>query len=422
MKLRKAYQFRIYPNEKQRQALVQAFGCCRLVYNLALEQRSSFGRKGRNITCISATNELPALKETAPFLNEAPSQCLQQALRHLDRGFINFFEGRAGYPKPRQKYVDDSCSFPQGFKIHRDVITLPKIGAVKTIIHRPIRGTPKSITISRDGDRWLASISVELQTKAPAPRLVSETGVDLNVVTGAVISNGDIMPMPRISDAEQRKLARLQKNHARKKKGSKNRNKSRRAIANFHARIKRRRHDAAHKISSHLASAYTHVAFEDLRLKNMTASAKGTIKAPGKNIAQKAGLNRSILDVAPGLIKRLTEYKVAWAGGVCVAVDPAYTSQYCSECARHPKGDAATAQLNHGRITRDDFLCPLCGFSAHADINAARNILALGRQQWMANDQNSVGPPETACRGLRPKRAREAGKKKGSLRRLPKAA
>ena len=142
----------------------------------------------------------------------------------------------------------------------------------------------------------------------------------------------------------------------------------------------------------------------------MSASAAGTIEEPGRNVAQKSGLNRALLDVAPGMIRSLTKYKLGWAGGVCEEVRAAGTSQRCSQCRRHPKEADATKHLAHGRVTRDKFVCPLCGYAEHADINAARNILALGRRQWSAVRQPG-GPSGPAL--LRPPRRRavEAGKR-----------
>ena len=250
---------------------------------------------------------------------------------------------------------------------------------------------------------------------------MAEGGIDLNIVTGAVTSDGAILPMPRTSPDEMRKLARLQKGLARKKKGSRNRNKARRAVANFQAKLTRRRKSAAHVISHKLATAFTHVAFENLKLQAMTASAAGTIEAPSKNVQQKAGLNRAFLDVAPGAIRRFTKYKLGWAGGICVEVHAAYTSQTCSQCRRHPKDDAATQHLPHGRIDRDHFICPLCGYAAHADINAARNILALGRQQWAATFSTPTdrrGQPAEASVMNKP----ETGKTTENAGRLPQAA
>ncbi|QRM35656.1 RNA-guided endonuclease TnpB family protein [Microvirga sp. VF16] len=418
MKVRKAYRFRIYPTLDQIVLLCMTIGCCRLVYNLALEQRRLFSRKGRSLNYNTGANDLPALKREFPFFADAPSQCLQQALRDLEDAFQRFFQKTAGYPKPRRKFVYESCRFPQGFTIERHRLKLPKFGWLKMAAHRRVKGRPTSVTVSREGDRWYASIACEVDVPNPQHREIAEVGVDLNVITGAVSSDGAIRPMPRVTPQEMRQLARLQKSLDRKKKGSSNRMKARRALARFHAKLARRRRNAAHVISCQIAKKHTHVAFEDLRLKPMTASAKGTLSEPGRNVAAKAGLNRSILDVSPGQIRSMTKYKTAWSGGECVEVDARHTSQRCSECGQHPQDDASTEHLPHGRVTRDRFVCPLCGYEAHADINAARNILALGRHRWSASWTTAGGAPVAACGGLRTRRAREAGTKDQGIKRL----
>ena len=410
MKGHKGFKYRLYPIVEQRTMFAKAAGCSRLVSNLALEQRRSFGREGRRLNYNSAANELPELKAAFEFIKEVPSQVLQQSLRDLETAFKNFFAGTAGYPKPKRKFENDSFRIPQGFSLERGFLVLPKIGRVKMTMHRPFKGRLLYVTIVREGDHWYASLTAEVNVAPPTVRPLAEVGVDLNIITGAVTSDGDIYSMPRTSLDERRKQARLQKAIARKKKGSKNRHKAKRALARFSARIKRRRKNTAHVISRRLTNAYTHVAFENLKIKNMTASAAGTIEAPGRNVAQKSGLNRALLDVAPGMIRSMTKYKLGWAGGVCQEVVAAGTSQRCSSCRRHPKDTDATKHLAHGRITRDDFVCPLCGFAEHADINAARNILALGRRQWSAIRQPG-GPPGPACGGLRSRRAYETGKR-----------
>jgi putative transposase len=394
MKVRKAYRFRVCPTPEQVMQLSMTVGCCRLVYNLALEQRRLFSRKGRNLNYYTGADDLPDLKKAFPFFAEAPSQCLQQALRDLEEAFQRYFRKDAGYPKPRRKFVHESCRFPQGFKIERHRLKLPKFGWMKMTAHRKVKGRPTSVTIAREGDRWYASIACEVSMPSPPLRETFEIGVDLNVITGAVTSVEQILPMPRTSPEEMRQLARLQKSVARKKKGSRNRLKARRTLARFHAKLARRRRNAAHVISCEIAKQHTHIAFEDLRLKNMknmTASAKGTLAEPGWNVAAKAGLNRAILDVSPGQIRAFTKYKAVWAGGVCVEVDARHTSQRCSDCGKHPQDDEATEHLPHGRITRDRFICRLCGYEAHADINAARNILALGRHRWAASSTTAGG-------------------------------
>ncbi|WP_048707730.1 RNA-guided endonuclease InsQ/TnpB family protein [Microvirga massiliensis] len=410
MLVHKAYKFRLYPTDQQWVLLAKTVGLCRLVYNLALEQRRTFSRRGRPVGYHAAAHDLKALKTEFPFVTEAPSQCLQQALIDLNQAFENFFKGIAKYPKPRKKFENDSCRFPQGFTVSRHRIKLPKLGNVRMAAHRTVKGTPKSLTVSREGDHWYASIACELEVAAPVVRPRREGGVDLNVATGAVTSEGLILPMPRLSPEEMRRRARLHKSLARKQKGSRNRLKARRTLARFEARLARRRRNAAHQISRRLANAHTHIAFEKLNVTNMTASARGTLESPGTNVAQKAGLNRAILDVSPGMIRRFTKYKAVWLGGECIEVPAGYTSQRCSECGKHPKDDASTKHLEHGRVSRDRFACPLCGYTAHADVNAARNILALGRQHWAAQDF-ADGRSVPACGGLRARRADQAGAK-----------
>lgn len=339
-------------------------------------------------------------------------------MRDLDEAYQRFFQKSAGYPKPRRKFVHESCRFPQGFTIERHRLKLPKVGWLKIAAHRKVKGRPTSVTVAREGDGWYASIASEVELPNPQRREIAEVGVDLNVITGAVTSEGQILPMPRTSPEEMRQLARLQKSLARKKKGSRNRLKARRALARFHAKLARRRQNAAHVISCQLAIRHTRIAFENLRLKGMTASARGTLAEPGRNVAAKAGLNRSILDVSPGQIRSMTKYKAAWAGGECVEVDARHTSQRCSECGQHPQDDEMTEHVSHGRVTRDRFVCPLCEYEAHADINAARNIFALGRHRWAALKTTAGGAPVAACGGLRTRRAREAGRKGQGMKRL----
>jgi len=195
--------------------------------------------------------------------------------------------------------------------------------------HRRAKGRPTSVTVVREGDRWYAAVACEVDLPNPQRRGTAAVGARLNVIFSAATSDEKIMPIPDTSPEERRQLARLQKNLVRKRKGSRNRLKARRALARFHAKLARRPRNAAHVISHHLAAQHTHIAFEDLRLTNMTASARGTVEQPGRNLAARAGLNRALLDVSPGQIRSLTKYKAVWAGGECVEVDARHTSQRC---------------------------------------------------------------------------------------------
>ena len=407
---------RVYPTPEQRKLLAQTFGCCRLVYNLALEQRSTYGRRGRRISFVSWSAELKSLKVEADFLRDVPHHCLVQALKDLDSAYARFFSGQNAYPKPRRKFDNQSCRFPDPlqFTINRQDIVLPKLGSLKMIAHRPIQGHPRQITIVREGDHYYAAILTKVRTRAPEERERSEGGYDVGIKQPVVESDGTVHAMPLMTVQEQRRKARLHRSLSRKQKNSKNRTKARRALARFEARIARRRRDAAHQISHRLTKKYTHLACENLRLKNMTASASGTVEEPGRNVALKAGLNRALLDVAPGQLRRMVAYKAAWRGGILVAVDPARSSQECSEC-----GHVAA----ENRPTRDLFQCVACGFTADADVNAARVIRARGRQQWSApQDTTAPGPGVAACPALCSKTRRRSRKKDPGRHGLPQAA
>jgi putative transposase len=438
----KAHRIRIYPDATQQALLRRTFGCCRLVYNLALEQRSVFWRPGRRISFVSWSAELKALKDTAPFLRDVPHHCLLQALKDLDSAYARFFSGDAAYPRPRRKFGNEACRFPDPsqFRLERDGIVLPKLGALRARIHRPVQGRLKSITVSREGGHWYASVLVSVRAAPPAARPVAEGGYDVGIAQPVVDSDGAVYRLPRRPEGEERRCKRLQQRISRCAKGSRRREKAREALRRLEARAMRRRRDAAHKVSHRLTAKYTHLAAENLNLANMTASARGSADAPGVNVAQKAGLNRAILDIAPGQLRRLCAYKAEWRGGMFACVDPQYTSQTCSECGRHPRDDPATAQIAHGRITRDGFICPFCGFAADADFNAARVIRARGRPVWTAQKPTprrtprpttAAGPAVPARGALSTKEGdaagataprREAGKKISTPGGLPQAA
>jgi putative transposase len=387
---RTAYKFRAYPNLEQASLFRQTAGCCRLVYNLCLEQRRLEWHRSapRRLTATSQINELKELKAAAPFLRQVPHHPLQQAIRDLDRAFQNFFEGRAAYPQPRTRFRHTSFRYPDPLQIKLDRdgqrIFLPKAGWVKIRMHREIVGDIKNVTVSQAGGWWYVAIAVEQAIDAPRLKVGSTVGLDLGVANAIATSDGAVFDLPRLSKNEQRQVAALQKTIARRKKGSRNRLKAILRLRRMQARHARRRADAKHKATSRLVRDHALIVMEDLRVQNMTASARGSIEKPGKKVAQKAGLNRSILDMAPGETRRQVEYKMERAGGQVIVVPPHHTSQQCSCCGW-------TAPEN--RSTRDRFCCVSCGYAACADVNAARNILAKG----LATLGITGGRPGMAC-------------------------
>jgi putative transposase len=394
MRILKGHRFRLDLDEAQAAWCSRTAGICRFLWNLALEQRSMAWNFGRHVVgYFEQAGELPELKKAHPWLAEAPSHCLQQTLRDLDAAFGNFFQGRAAYPAFRKKFQRDRFRFPDPvqFTVNEEErwLKLPKLGQVayrngKGRHALKLAGRPKSITVTRDGGHWYASVLCEAEVAEPVPVQGPPVGVDLGVVRSLTLSTGEVLTVAGLTRDEARRQARLQRALARKRKGSSNRHKARLRLARFQARSARRRRDSIHKITTRLAKSHGQIVLEDLRVKAMTASAAGTLEAPGTRVKAKAGLNRAILNVAFGEIRRQLEYKCRWHGSVLQVVNPAYTSQKCHAC-----------QFTHAanRHSQADFVCGNCGHRANADVNAARNILEAGQSL------PAVGRTVDACGG-----------------------
>lgn len=380
-----AIKIRIYPDAHQEAVFSRIAGCCRLVYNLGLEQRRDHWRRfkattGKHVSWYRQKREITDLKAVAPFLAEAPIHCLQQALAHLNTAYDRFFKGLAGYPKPRKRFVHDSFTCPDPAQIRLDfgagVLRLPKFmgsgrkgdhGAIRAVFHRPVQGLLRSVTVSRSGGHWYAAILVKVQVgvpraKVPAP--LNGVGVDRGVLNPAALSDGTMLGHAVETKRVRERTTRLSRAVSRSKRGSANHTKAKRRLAAHQAKQARRRTDMVHKTSAHLVQNHDWVAIEALKVRAMTASARGTVEAPGRNVAQKAGLNRSILDKGWGLLRAQLVYKMAWTGGRVIAVPAAYSSQECAACR------AIDAQSRKAAA----FACTSCGHTDHADTNAARVI------------------------------------------------
>lgn len=438
-----AIKVRLYPPPAQEVAFRQIAGCCRMVFNLGLEQRRDFWRAhkrevGKHISWMGQKREVTVLKSDpeCAWLKSVPAHCLQMALHDLDTAFQRFFNGLGGYPKFRKRGDGDRFTFPDRKQIvvkeGRDgLLVLPKFGKTKSDngpirarIHRPLQGQVRSVTISCRGDRWFASILLRQRVAvghpsravAPVVRPENVVGTDRGTAVPVATSEGVLMGVPedpvRQARKAQRRLLRekrLQQKLARQQKGSKNREKTKRRLARHRAREADRRQDARHKMTHALACGHVIIVIEDLKITNMTASAKGTVEEPGRNVAQKAGLNRAILDTGWGEMERQLIYKTAWRGGRVVKVSAHHSSQTCAACGHV---DAAS------RVSRDRFACTRCPHQAHADINAAmvirqRGLVALGLAKAPARKPKgspSVGTVEDACGALCMRHGCEPGK------------
>jgi len=333
---------------------------------------------------VAQAAELRALKSEVPFLKECPSQCLQSALRHLDTAFQRFFQGHSRYPSFKKRQHGLSFTLPGPAQIHLDWhknrIILPKFGktrqdngALAIRAHRALKGKLRSVTVSHQGGLWFVSILVRRRVPAPVSRTTRGAaqlaGVDRGVAAAVVTDAGDIMDIKGQASGSQKRQRRLQQALARKKKGSNNRRKAVKRLAALKAREARRCKDAIHKITHALVKNHDGIVIEDLNVRNMSRSSKGSLDEPGRNVKAKSGLNRAILDKGWGEMQRQLQYKAEWAGKRVIEVCPRDTSRSCPSC-HHVSGE--------NRKTQAAFACVSCGYRGHADQIAAFNIKQRG--------------------------------------------
>ncbi len=308
----------------------------------------------------------------------------QATLRRLDKAFVAFFrrvrEGRApGFPRFKGRGWFDMVEWPKdGDGCRWDsqpehptatYVRLQGIGHLRVHQHRPVQGRVKTISVKREGTRWYVILSCDDAPAQPLASTGAAVGVDMGVVSLVTTSDGERVNNPRHLEASAQRLAAAQPDLARKKRGSRRRRKAVARVAVLHAKVRRQRVDGAYKAALTLVRSYDVVVHEDLRIANMTRSASGTIERPGRNVAAKSGLNRSILDAGWGVFLRVLAYKAESAGRELIAVNPANTSRTCARCGHCAKDN---------RLTQAEFVCTACGHTAHADVNAAINILRAG--------------------------------------------
>ncbi len=364
--------YRMYPSETQHETLLSHCASARFVWNLAVEQQSYYSRTRPWAPGHLARNkQLTEARAAFDWLRAGSQMVQQQALRDFDQAMRNFFGGTHRPPTFRKQGLNE------GFRIvttgPADVrqlnrrwseVKVPKIGWVRFRRTRAV-GDFKSyrVTLDRAG-RWHVSFA-HIPDPIPSPETGEIIGVDRGVVHAAALSDGTFYDYVR-PDLDAR-VMRLQRKLARCKRGSNRRASVKARLGRAQARRADARKDFVEKTTTDIATRYDIIRMENLKIRNMTRSAKGTIEAPGVNVRQKAGLNRSILDKAWGKFAQRLEHK---ARGRVEYVPAAYTSQRCSAC-----GTVAA----DSRKSQAEFACVACGFSANADTNAAKNI-ALGHR------------------------------------------
>ena len=307
-------------------------------------------------------------------MKDCHSQVRQQALKILENAFDRFSNGLADFPKFKKKGRKDSFHFPQPKSHHIDlknkrIFLCREIGWIKCKFHRELIGKAKNLTISKVCGKWFASIQTEFEQEVIAKK-GGEVGIDLGVKKFITLSTGEYFSPINAFKRFKTKLAKLQKKLKHKTKFSKNWKKLQNKISRLHNKIANIRKNYLHQLSHKISENQAIVYMEDLKIKNMSKSARGTKEKHGKNVRAKSGLNRAILDQSWGEFHRQLEYKMKWKGGEVIFVPPENTSRTCPCCGCVDKKN---------RKTQASFRCIKCGYSNNADKVAAINILRLGQ-------------------------------------------
>ena len=362
MDIKRAYRFRFFPTPEQELILARTFGCARFAYNYMLRLRADawFQRQER-VGYHETSAALTALKKTPEhaWLNEVSSVPVQQALRHLQTAFTNFFARRARYPTFKRKDGPQAAEYTtSAFKWDGTSLKLAKMDAPLAI--RWSRTIPKAakvttVTVSLDAaGRYFVSLLCD-DAVAERPAVSGKVGIDLGLTHFAVLSTGEKVAAPNTFRKNEAKLAKLQRRLAKKTKGSNRRRKAKLKVAKLHAKIADSRRDFLHKLSTRLINENQVIAVESLSVSNMQ-----------KNRC----LSKSIADASWSEFLRQLEYKAKWYGRELVGIDRWYpSSKRCSDCGHTmPKMPLSVRQ----------WTCPECGSIHDRDVNAARNVLAAG--------------------------------------------
>ncbi|MEU8803042.1 transposase [Spirillospora sp. NPDC048819] len=350
-------------------------GACRSVWNTALEQRREYRRRGAWMNYVPQAAELAEAKKEHTWLKDVPGHCLQQALMDLDRACRAHGTWKVRW-RSKSRW-SPSFRFPEGGKVGVERlgrkwgrVKLPKIGWVRFRWSRPLGGEIKSVTLSRKGSQWYISFLVDDQAVTPGRHAMPNTalGIDRGVAVAATTSDGDFHDRRFVTEGEKIRYRQLQQKLARSRKGTANRRKTIAAMNRIMGRVTDRRGDFCAWTANRITSRNAVVVLEDLKTKNMTARAAGTLAQPGKQVAQKQGLNRAILDKGWHRLELALTNAARYTGTAVVKVNPAYTSRRCHACGLVTEGN---------RESQAVFVCknPGCGHADHADVNAARNIL-----------------------------------------------
>lgn len=352
----KAYQYRIYPNNSQKELLNKHFGACRLIYNLALEvKQQTYKVKNKNISAFDMMKQLPDLKKECGWLKEINAQSLQNAIVNLDKAYTAFFKG-GKYPNFKSKRSKQSFSCPQKSFIDGNKIYLIKFGdGIKIELSREFKGQIKTVTISRTPTgKYYASVLVDNKMELPIKSKIKEStavGIDVGIKNFVTLSNGESVDNPKYLRNSIERLKVLQSRASKKKKGNANRKKANHRVALLHEKITNQRKDFLHKLSTKIIRDNQTICVESLNVSGMVKNRK---------------LARSISDCGWSMFFKFLKYKSEWYGKNYIEIgrfEP--SSKICSECGA----------TNHAlTLTDREWVCANCGTLHDRDCNAAKNI------------------------------------------------
>lgn len=375
----RSYKFLLQPTKGQARRLESLLEAQRELYNAALEERrGTFRLEGRSVSRFEQFGQLADLRAARPEVMAFGVCVARGTLTRLDHAFAGFFRRvragqRAGFPRFKGTARFDSVRWPdrQGWKLDEAArrFSMQGVGSVRVRLHRQVRGVAKTAVLRREGRRWFCVIQCAEVPACPLPPTGRSVGVDLGVASLVSTSEGDHLPNPRHLGRASERLAAAQQALARTCRGSMRRRRAVARVGALHRKVANCRRDHHHHLSRRLVDAYDVIVHERLAIANMVRSPRGNVACPGTGVAGKRGLNRSISDAGWAQLLRFVSYKAEDAGREVIAVDPRHTSQRCAEC-----GHIEAAN----RVSQAEFRCRHCGHSAHADTNAAVNILRAG--------------------------------------------
>jgi putative transposase len=355
MIIRKAFRYRLYPTADQERTLAVQFGHARFIWNWALALRkAAYKETSKGIAYYELKRQATALKHQPEmeWLRKADSQVLQAKIEDLERAYKNFFEKRARFPRFKSKRDSQSIRYPQRFKFVENTTYLPKIGWVKTKLHRPIEGRPKNVTVSKTKTgKYFVSVQCEVEMIDP-PARGGEIGIDLGVKSFLATSEGWKRDNPHHLRQAEKKLKRLHRQFSRRVKGSAGWEKARIQLARQHEKVANERRDFLQKLSTELVGHYGLIGMEDLNVRGMVKNKR---------------LAKVIAATGWGAFRQMLEYKGEWYSSYIHKVDRFFpSSKTCNHC-RYVLGELP--------LSVREWQCPICGTIHDRDINSAINIL-----------------------------------------------